>query len=367
MAKDSKLCRLVPVKQGRAGRTVTGKVIAPKIGQDMTLTPGQGVAQDPADPALYVASETGQVVFKESETETETPAGKVLVRSATIAVLAIFEVNGDLTLKVGNIDFFGTVLIHGSINGEYKVKAGEDVVIDGVLDGGEVTAGGKVLIKGGIIGQKTRVTANGPVEAKYIRNAYVDSGAVVRVMDAIMHSTVIASDKVELTGRGMLVGGTTVAGWEVVAKEIGAKSNVPTEIEVGEDPRMREEVRRIEKEAKAIAEQVDKAKKGIQFLKELNTKLGGKLPEDKKDMLNKLTRTQFKLLSDYKALTTAKAEIDAKAAAEKGKRRAKVSCSGPVYPGTKMTISRVTKVVSVDEKFSSYVEDNGQIKALPFR
>ena len=325
VAKDSVLCKLVPAQQGVAGMTVTGKTIEPNVGMPMVLKPGVGVIIDPNDPTQFIATETGQVVLK----------------GETISVLAIYEVNGDLTLKIGNIDFMGTVLIHGSVTGEYKVKAGMDVVIDGVLDGGEVTAGGKVQIKGGMIGQKTRVTADGNVEAKYIRNAYVESGGVVSVVDAIMHSTVIASDKVNLTGRGMLVGGTTVAGWEVVAKEIGAKSNVPTEIEVGEDPRLRDELKRIDKESKSILEQLDKTKKGVQFLKDLSAKLGGKLPDDKKDMLNKLTRAQFKFLSDLKALQAQKSEIDAKQSAEKGKRRAKVSCSGLIYPGTKITVSRV--------------------------
>jgi len=350
VAKDSVLCKLVPAKQGSAGMTVTGKATEPNVGLPMTLKPGAGVVVDPNDPNQFIATETGQVVLKND----------------TISVLAIYEVNGDLTLKVGNIDFMGTVIIHGSINGEYKVKAGMDVVIDGVLDGGEVTAGGKVQIKGGVIGQKTRVMADGNVEAKYVRNAYVESGGAVTVVDAIMHSTVIASDKVFLSGRGMLVGGTTVAGWEVVAKEIGAKSNVPTEIEVGEDPRLRDELKRIDKESKNILEQLDKTKKGVQFLKDLSAKLGGKLPDDKKDMLNKLTRAQFKMLADLKSVQTHKAEIDAKAASEKGKRRAKVSCSGLIYPGTKITVSRVSKAVSVEEKYTSFVEDNGQIKALPF-
>ncbi len=350
VAKDSVLCKLVPATPGRSGMTVGGKELAPTPGLPMVLKPGLGVKQDPAEPSQFIATETGQVVLK----------------GDTIAVLALYEVNGDLTLKIGNIDFMGTVIIHGSVTGEYKVKAGQDVIIDGVLDGGEVMAGGKVTIKGGIIGQKTRVTADGNVDAKYIRNAYVESGGAVTVVDAIMHSTVIASDKVVLTGRGMLVGGTTVAGWEVVAKEIGARSNVPTEIEVGEDPRVRDEMRHIEKETKTSLEQLDKTKKGVQFLKDMSAKLGGKLPDDKKEMLNKLTRAQFKFLADLKVIQTRKTEIEQKETAEKGKRRAKVSCNGLIYPGTKITISRVSKAISMEEKFASYVEDNGQIKNLPF-
>jgi uncharacterized protein (DUF342 family) len=240
------------------------------------------------------------------------------------------------------------------------------VIIDGVLDGGEVIAGGKVQIKGGIIGQKTRVTADGNIETKYIRNAYVESGGVITVVDTIQHSTVIASEKVVLTGRGMLQGGTTVAGWEVIAKEIGAKSGVPTEIEVGEDPRLRDEMRRIEKESKTFLEQLDKTKKGIQFLKDMSAKLGGKLPDDKKEMLNKLTRAQFTLLGDLKKLQTRKAEIEAKEKQDAGKRRAKVGASGLIYPGTKITVNRVSKAITLEEKFTTFIEDNGQIKTLPF-
>ena len=324
--------------------------LAPTPGQVMVLKAGVGVKVDPAEPSQFIATETGQVV----------------VKGDTISVLALYEVNGDLTLKIGNIDFMGTVIIKGSVTGEYKIKAGQDVIIDVVLDGGEVTAGGKVSIKGGIIGQKTRVTADGNVDSKYVRNAYVESGGAVTIVDTIQHSTVIASEKVILTGRGMLQGGTTVAGWEVIAKEIGAKSGVPTEIEVGEDPRMRDEMRRIEKETKSFMEQLDKTKKGVQFLKDLAGKMGGKLPDDKKEMLNKLTRAQFKLLGDLKALQTRKQEIEQKESVDKGKKRAKVSCSGIIYPGTKVTVSRVSKAISMEEKFASYVEDNGQIKNLPF-
>jgi uncharacterized protein (DUF342 family) len=127
VAKDSVLCKLVPATPGRSGMTVGGKELAPTPGLPMVLKPGLGVKQDPAEPSQFIATETGQVVLK----------------GDTIAVLALYEVNGDLTLKIGNIDFMGTVIIKGSVTGEYKVKAGQDVIIDGVLDGGEVIAGGK--------------------------------------------------------------------------------------------------------------------------------------------------------------------------------------------------------------------------------
>jgi hypothetical protein len=43
-----------------------------------------------------------------------------------------------------------------------------------------------------------------------------------------------------------------------------------------------------------------------------------------------------------------------------------VGSSGLIYPGTKITVSRVSKAITMEEKFTSFIEDNGQIKALPF-
>ena len=344
------LAKKIDATAGEPGMTVTGTEIFPEEGKDIELKPGEGVKLDEADNSQFIATETGQVVM----------------RGGFISVLALYELDGDVTMKVGNIDFIGTVIIHGSVNGEYKIKAGQDVLIDGVLDGGEVEAGGKVVVKGGVIGAKTRIKAEGNVEAKYVRNAYVESGGIVTITDAAMHSTIVASEKVELTGKGLLVGGSTIAGWEVIAKEIGAKMNTPTEIEVGEDPRVREEMQHIERETKVLVEQLDKAKKGIDFLKLQSKKLGGKLPDQKKELLSKLTKTQFKLLGDLKRFQTRKTEIEHKQEQLKGKKRAKVSCTGLIYAGTKITVSKAARAVSEEMKYCSLVEDNTQIKVVPF-
>jgi uncharacterized protein (DUF342 family) len=93
--------------------------------------------------------------------------------------------------------------------------------------------------------------------------------------------------------------------------------------------------------------------------------MGGKLPDDKKELLNKLTRTQFKLLGDLKVQQTRKSEIENKEQEAKttGKKRAKVGCQGLIYPGSKITVSRVSKAITQEVKFTTFVEDNGQVKS----
>lgn len=351
VTKGDLLVKKIPASAGNPGMTVSGKEIPSKPGNDMKVTPGTGVILDPADPNSFVADADGQVVIKDNK----------------ISVLALYEIKGDLTLAIGNLDFIGSIIIGGSVGTGFKIKCGEDLMINGVLDGSEVIAGGKVTVKGGIVGQLTRVVAEGDVAAKYVRNAHIESGHDVIVNDAIMHSNVIAAEKVLLIGaKGLLVGGTTIAGVEVSAKEMGAKMNTPTDIEVGENPRLREESQRVEHELKAAEENLDKTKKGIAFLKDMSLKLGDKMPADKKEMLSKLTRTQFKLMGDLKPLQERKAKVTAQENELKTTKRGKVNCMGVIYPGVKITVTKASRAISDELKFSTLVEDDGEIKVLPY-
>jgi uncharacterized protein (DUF342 family) len=212
------------------------------------------------------------------------------------------------------------------------------------------------------------VVAEGDVASKYIRNAHVESGKNIIVNDAAMHSTLIAAEKIMIIGaKGMLVGGSAIAGVEVSAKEMGAKMATPTEIEVGENPRLREESQRVETELKSLEEQLDKTKKGIVFLKDMSAKMGDKMPPDKKEMLSKLTRTQFKLMADLKVVQDRKSKVVAQENEMKTTKRGKVSCIGMIYPGVKITVNKASRAISEELKYCTLVEDDGEVTVLPFK
>ncbi len=348
--KGQVLAKKVPPTNGINGRTVTGKEIKAEPGKDVKFIIGKGVVASADDPDVYVAENDGQVIFKNNKLE----------------VLAIYEINGDVDLSIGNIDFVGSVIIHGNV-GEFKIKAGEDVIIDEVADGTEIIAGGKVTAKGGIVGKKARVIAQDDITTKYIRNAYVETEKNIIVNEAAMHSTLISGGKIIVMGaKGLMVGGTIAAAYEVSAKEIGAKMATPTEISIGETPKMREEMQKATTELKNIEDQLDKTKKGILFLKDLQQKSGGQLPPDKRDLLAKLTRTQFKLMTDQKKWEEVKSKLDAKAKEIQTTKRGKVNCLGMVYTGVKVTINKASRTITDELKYCTFVEKNGEIQVLPY-
>lgn len=348
--KGQALARKVAPTNGVDGMTVKGTPIPAGKGNDVKFVFGKGVVPAADNTELYVADNDGQVIYKNNKLE----------------VLAIFETQGDLDLSIGNIDFVGTVIIHGNA-GEFKIKAGEDVIIDEVADGTDIIAGGKVTVKGGIVGKKARVVAMDDITTKYIRNAYVETEKSIIVNEAAMHSTLIAGNKITVMGaKGLVVGGTIAAAHEVTAKEIGAKMATPTEISIGETPKMREEMNKATTELKNIEEQLDKTKKGILFLKDLSQKMGAQFPADKRDMMAKLTRTQFKLMTEQKKWEEVKNKLETKAKEMQTTKRGKINCLGLVYTGVKIVVNKAQRTISDELKYCTFVEKNGEVQVLPY-
>lgn len=354
IAKGTVLARKIHATKGTSGKTVMGVEVQSTEGKDVTLTPQKGVIVSPENPDEFIADADGQVIIKEGK----------------ISVLALYEVPGDVNLSTGNIDFIGTVIVKGDVKDGFKVYAGEDIVVNGVVEGAELKAGGKMTILGGVSGNdKAHIICKGDANIKYIRNAIAEVGGNLTITQAIMHSKITVDGKVNVSGqKGTIVGGQVIAGQEVSAALIGSNFATPTEIIVGEVVGLRAELQRIEAEIKAVAENADKTKKGLMFLKEMHTKLGGNLPNDKKELLTKLTRAQFKLVADSKILLERKQELEKKEQDALAERRlAKVMCTGVIHTGVKIIINKVMRQISEELKYCTLTESGGEVRVGPLK
>lgn len=353
--KGTLLARKIPPTKGVSGMTVTGKALEAKIGQDIEVTAGKGVVVSPDNNDEWIADSDGQVIVKDNK----------------ISVMALYEIPGDVNLSTGNLDFIGTIIVRGDVKDGFKVFAGEDLIVNGVVEGAELKCGGKLTIAGGVSGNdKGKIICQSDANIKYIRNAIVEVGGNLSTSQAIMHSKVTVGGKVTVAGKkGVVVGGQVIAGLEVNAASMGSNFATPTEIIVGEAIGLRDEIQKIENELKASVENLDKTKKGIQFLKDLQTKMGGNLPPDKKELLTKLTRAQFKLMADTKAQTEKKQELEKidQQGAEERRRMAKVTCMGIIHTGVKITINKASRQVSEELKYCTLTESDGEVKVGPFR
>jgi uncharacterized protein len=355
IAKGTLLARKIHATEGVAGKTVTAKVTEAKNGKDLEIVCGKGAVFNPENKDEVLADADGQVIVKEHR----------------ISVMSIYEVPGDVDFSTGNIDFVGTVTIRGDVKDGFKVYAGEDLIIQGVVEAAELKAGGKMTIAGGVSGSdRAVVTCAGDATIKYIRNARVEIGGSLTVGQAIMHSKVVCGKRITVAGRkGVIVGGQVVAAEEINAASMGSNFATPTEVVVGETAGVRDELQKMDAELKAATDNLEKTKKGMAFLKDLQTKMGGNLPPEKKELLTKLTRAQFKLMADVKGLSEHKGELerqDADNAAER-KRHAKISCLGVIHTGVKITINKSSRQITEELKYCTLTEIEGEVKVGPFR
>ncbi|MGH7740232.1 MAG: FapA family protein, partial [bacterium] len=109
--------------------------------------------------------------------------------------------------------------------------------------------------------------------------------------------------------------------------------------------------------------------KGLQFLKDQQVKLGGTLPPDKKELLTKLTRAQFKLMADTKNFAEKRQELEKKEqeGVEDRRRHAKVMCLGVIHNGVKITINKATRQIAEELKYCTLTESDGEIRVGPFK
>ncbi|GAB1484399.1 hypothetical protein MASR2M78_32170 [Treponema sp.] len=130
------LARKVPAERGTPGKTVTGKVLPAKNGKEMPMPLGKNV-HVLEDQLTIAADMNGQVVIV---------GGKVNVEP-------VYTVQGDVSLRTGNIIFLGTVIITGNVEDGFSVKAAGNIEVHGTVGKAELDAEGDIIVHQGIAGK----------------------------------------------------------------------------------------------------------------------------------------------------------------------------------------------------------------------
>ncbi|CQR71513.1 hypothetical protein SOV_18650 [Sporomusa ovata DSM 2662] len=342
--KDELLAEKVPATQGTEGIDVFGNEVQAKPGKDVVLPTGKNVYA--VEGLKAYAGQDGQLV----------------VVNKKIGVIPLIEIKGDVDLSTGNIEFVGSVIVKGSVQTGFTVKAEGNVEIAGNVSGG-IVEGKNVTVRMGIQGMnKGYIKASENVVTKYIENATVLAGKDVIVSDVILHSKVSAGKRVIVDERrGLIVGGQISAGEEIKAKTIGTYSATNTDIEVGVNPALREEYQILRKDIKKFEFDLEQAQKALHILRTMNQST---MPPDKHEMLLKLTKAQFHLIGQTETMRNRLAEIEI---ALEEMRYGHIKVADTVYPGVKLVIGTLVKPVRDATKFANFYAEDGEIKTGSYK
>jgi len=343
------LAKKIPAEKGTPGRTVTGRQLPAKDGQDVEIGIGKNVR----------LSDDGMTAFASIN-------GQVLLTGGKINVEPIYVVEGDVNLKSGgNVIFLGAVVVKGSVDDGFKVKAAGNIEVMGNVGKSEIDAEGDVIVHQGINGKSGGVVRAGKgVWAKFIENAHVQSGEIVVASDGIINSSVDADKKIICQGkRATIVGGHLRAAEEIHAKTLGSISGSETILEVGYDPKSVARITELDEKLQEYQAELDELALNLSTLENLK-KVKKELPEEKEQCYVELVEKRELVNEKKDVLEKEKDEIESYLASLK--TVGKVSAADKVHPGVIVIIKEISLKIRNDFKATTFILEKDKVKSTKY-
>lgn len=328
-----KLLRKIPPTSGSPGKNVLGEEIPAKPGRDLTIKCGPGT----------VLSEDGLTV-------TATIDGKFVMGDGKPSVFEEHIVSSDVDMSVGNIAFCGSKLeIQGQVLQGFKVKCKGDVFISRGVNNAQITAGGKVEIRGGLVGLETELRAKGDISVDFCENfGLVETRGSLEVTHFMVQGRVkVARDMKAFQGKGAVIGGQYVLGGSMYVKDLGSDAEVVTEVTVGLKPDLEMRKRKIEAAKKIWPAKMNEILKNISALSEMKKKEGRDFPEEKAKSLAELNKQLPDVMEKNNQLSELEAKLDEEITQAANEC---IYVYGTLYPGVAVTIGKATRVIDKQER-----------------
>lgn len=342
------LAQKILAEQGKSGKTLYGKYLEAKNGRDINIPLGKNVKVD-VDGRTVLAAINGQV----------------LLLNGKICVEPVMEIDG-VNIKTGNVTFLGTVIVKGSVEDGFDIKASGNIEVSGTVGKCHLESDGDIIVSSGVIGRgEGTITCGGSLWAKFIQNTTVHVEENVIVTDSIMNSDISAQKKIILQGkRAQITGGHLFATECVLAKNIGSNGGgAETVIEVGYDPKAKHRLDELIEMQNNNIKRLEEIELDITTLENMK-KIRKALPKDKEENLQKLTEQKNNIIAENYDYNNEITKIQARL--RELKNIGKVYVSGTVYAGVKIYVRDEKDEVRADAKSLTFYYENGFVRRGKF-
>ncbi|MGL4986482.1 MAG: FapA family protein [Treponemataceae bacterium] len=350
VTEKQQLAKKIPAGRGKEGKTVLGKALPARDGKDIPLPLGKNVAAE-SDNLTIIAEVSGHV----------------LLALGKISVEPVMEIAGDVSIKTGNINFLGTVMIKGNVDDGFDVKASGDIIVSGTVGNCRIESDGNVVVSLGIMGRdEGYVHAGKSVWAKFIQNTKVEVEENVIASDGIINSNIIANKRIWVKGkRAAIIGGHLFATEDIIAKNIGSNSGgSETILEVGYNPQSKKKMDEYSAKQVELIKELEENGLNIQTLENMK-KVRKMLPPDKEENLQQLIHRRGEIMNDSEAVSKEIHEIQNYL--KELKAIGKVSASGTIYPGVKIHIRDVREDIRIEMSNITFFLEDGFIRQSKFQ
>jgi uncharacterized protein (DUF342 family) len=220
-----------PGEPGLPGTSVYGQVLQPPRVREPRLKSGKGAQR---------SDDGNQILAKVDGMPKLSADGKVFV-------FDMLNIEGDIGIETGNVEFEGYIEAKGLVTAGYSVKA-KGLRTAGIQDAViEVTE--DLVCDGGMYGSTIKVGGN--LKASHIHNCKIEILGDLVVQKEIFDSTI------EVGGRCMIAGGKTItsqidAKKGIEAMEIGSAGSSPCRLTVGFDRKLERDLAECQSEMEEL-------------------------------------------------------------------------------------------------------------------
>ena len=323
--KGEILATLTPVDYGTPGKNVLGKQISAKKVRNKHLSFGRNIE-----------------ISEDKLTIKSLVAGHVTLVDDMVMVSDVFEVPKDVDTATGDIEYSGTVEIGGSVLTGYKVKTDGDIIVNGVVEGAILEAGGNIVLKSGMQGASRGILkANGNIIAKFLENAEVHCEGGI-TCDAMMHCKVYCKKDINVTGkRGLITGGYTSTYGSIMAANVGSSMGTDTTLEILGDIEMAKRLNELEETIQERALQIKNIDQVMRALAEY-VRAGNRLSKDQEGKFKIASANREKMLKELENMKEEAEKISNKLTDCIDVR---IIIDGKVFSGVKIVIKGMKKIM----------------------
>lgn len=288
--------------------------------------------------------------------------GHVSLVKDKVFVADVYEVPADVDTATGDIEYDGNVLVKGNVKSGFKISTKGDIIVEGVVEGAQLYAGGQIILKRGIHGMnKGLLKAEGNIITKFIESATVSSNGYIET-ESILHSTVSARTDVRVGGKkAFITGGTVRAGNVVEAGNIGSEMGGDTKIEVGVEPNVKERYNKLQKEMQQLNKEIEQIRPILKNFAEKMVRQEPVSPE-KQQKIQMLAKS---LKEKQEQMAVMREEFEALHEKLLMSRDAKIKVRGTIYAGVWVSIADMGMHMKMNYSHSRIYKDKGDIVIRP--
>tara|TARA_Y100000589_G_scaffold127818_2_gene121669 strand:+ start:252 stop:2519 length:2268 start_codon:yes stop_codon:yes gene_type:complete len=185
--------------------------------------------------------------------------------SGTVSVFEEFKVNGDLDLRIGNIEFFGDVEVTGNVLGGFKIVAGGNVFVRGSVEGAIIHSEKNIVINGSYSGgERGELKASEDVFLSHVNSGTIRTNRHLFVRRELVNANSYVKGNLYMGSRSSaIIGGKTYVSGEMNVYTLGSPLEVHTFISLGPQEFAKQDLNELKITLKEIDQRLELVQTGL--------------------------------------------------------------------------------------------------------